>query len=93
MTSFKTPQNNKLVELLGQAKALSRELNRFMKEKNHLEEEFLSQYRGKPVVLLTLQGEERGILTDMNRFRVEIASEGREKFFNKGSLLGFYAEA
>lgn len=84
--------SSKTLQLLNKAKALSQELNKWMKEKNHLEESFLAQHKNKPIFITTLKGQEKqGILKNMNRFRIELEINGKEYFFSKGNILSFYA--
>jgi len=81
------------IRILNEAKNLSHALNQHMKEPEELEEEFLTLFKGKEVVLMDREGETQGQLDDMNRYRIELLVEGKKRFFNKNNLLGYYAKA
>jgi hypothetical protein len=81
----------KTISVLSQAKELSHTLNRYMKEKPDFEETFLNEHRGKEISLMTPEGEIRGVLEDINRFRIEVNVDSHIRYYNKTALLGFYA--
>jgi hypothetical protein len=85
--------NKKILAQLNQAKELSHTFNNHIKDEKDLEVEFLKEYKGKNITLITPEGEIQGILEDINRFRIEINNKKSTIFYNKSSLLGFYAKA
>jgi len=86
------PEYKKVVELLNTAKNLSAALNHAIKEKNDLEEDFLKKNQGKEIVLIAENSETKGILENINRFRIEIKTPEGIKYFCKTGIVGFYAK-
>ncbi|HCL56047.1 MAG TPA: hypothetical protein DHW82_03445 [Spirochaetia bacterium] len=82
------------VSLLRRTKELSHVLNESLKKETEaLENEFLQANKGKQVILITTSGEVKGILEEINKYRIEISDKGQVFYYNKNSLIGFYAES
>ncbi len=82
-----------VIKVLNDAKQLSHDLNSHMRDKVDMEELFLKENKGKNIALILENSEVEGILDNINRYRVEIVSDGEKRYYNKNMLTGFYAKS
>lgn len=91
----KSKFDNKINNIQNELKGMRNRLNGYGRRlelfEAHTEKGFLEKNKEKEIVLLLSTGkEEKGILDDIDKYRIAINKNGKNYFYYKHAVIGYY---